>query len=194
MHTAGTVGAVGDNGTGVTGVNWHVQVMTLKFLNDNRNGSTSDAIAELSYAVARACASPTTVGAAADTPRRSTAPPTTPGWPGISSSLRRRQTLTLFYPASYNLASIIAVAAVDSAGGISSFSNYGATRVDLAALGKNILSTAPWVAAPAGKTITGDVGDAAAAPTGACPGGADRDILAHTDTRTNYAVDISSII
>ena len=53
MHTAGTMGAVGDNGTGVTGVNWHVQVMALKFLNDNRNGSTSDAIAELSYAVAK---------------------------------------------------------------------------------------------------------------------------------------------
>ena len=39
MHTAETMGVVGDNGNGVTGVNWHVQVMALKFLNDNRNGS-----------------------------------------------------------------------------------------------------------------------------------------------------------
>jgi subtilisin family serine protease len=32
-HTAGTIGAVGNNGVGVVGVNWHVKIMALKFLN-----------------------------------------------------------------------------------------------------------------------------------------------------------------
>src|SRR5690606_12340536 len=31
-HVAGTIGAVGDNGVGVVGVNWNVKLMTLKFL------------------------------------------------------------------------------------------------------------------------------------------------------------------
>ena len=32
-HVAGTIGAMGNNGTGVAGVNWNVQIMPLKFLN-----------------------------------------------------------------------------------------------------------------------------------------------------------------
>ncbi|MCH2400969.1 MAG: S8 family serine peptidase, partial [Pirellulales bacterium] len=34
-HVSGTIGAVGNNGTGVTGVSWEVQLMGLKFLNES---------------------------------------------------------------------------------------------------------------------------------------------------------------
>jgi subtilisin family serine protease len=47
------------------------------------------------------------------------------------------------YPASYNNANVIAVASITSSGGRSSFSNYGATSVDLAAPGSSIYSTLP---------------------------------------------------
>ncbi|MFN2164853.1 MAG: S8 family serine peptidase, partial [Anaerolineae bacterium] len=52
-HTSGTVGAVGNNGVGVVGVNWNVKLMALKFLNDSGSGSTSNAIAALNYAIAK---------------------------------------------------------------------------------------------------------------------------------------------
>ncbi|MFM6671066.1 MAG: S8 family serine peptidase, partial [Dolichospermum sp.] len=48
-----------------------------------------------------------------------------------------------FYPASYNLANIISVAATDRDDSLSSFSNYGLTSVDLGAPGSDIYSLAP---------------------------------------------------
>jgi subtilisin family serine protease len=50
---------------------------------------------------------------------------------------------TPYYPASYVNANIIAVAAIMSSGARSSFSNYGATAVDLGAPGSGIYSTLP---------------------------------------------------
>lgn len=49
-HVSGTIGAVGDNGVGVAGVCWSVQIMALKFLNALGSGSNSDAIACIEYA------------------------------------------------------------------------------------------------------------------------------------------------
>ncbi|WP_420150683.1 S8 family serine peptidase, partial [Spirosoma sp.] len=43
----------------------------------------------------------------------------------------------------YNVPNVIAVASITNAGGLSSFSNYGATQVDLGAPGSNIGSTVP---------------------------------------------------
>ncbi len=49
-HTSGTIGAVGNNGIGVAGVTWDVQIMGLKFLNAGGGGSTADAIDAVNYA------------------------------------------------------------------------------------------------------------------------------------------------
>jgi subtilisin family serine protease len=49
-HVAGIIGAVGNNGIGVSGVAWRVQLMPLKFLNQEGNGFLSDAMACLDYA------------------------------------------------------------------------------------------------------------------------------------------------
>jgi serine protease len=48
-HVAGTIGAVGDNGLGVVGINWTVSLMACKFLNELGSGSTAGAIACLEY-------------------------------------------------------------------------------------------------------------------------------------------------
>jgi len=48
-----------------------------------------------------------------------------------------------FYPASYSLDNVIAVAATTSTDGLASFSNYGASSVDLGAPGAGIISTVP---------------------------------------------------
>ncbi|NIR26010.1 MAG: S8 family serine peptidase, partial [Gammaproteobacteria bacterium] len=46
-----TIGAVGNNNTGVTGVNWDIKIMALKFLGDDGYGSDADAIKCINYAV-----------------------------------------------------------------------------------------------------------------------------------------------
>ncbi|MFM8437948.1 MAG: S8 family serine peptidase, partial [Candidatus Kapaibacterium sp.] len=51
-HVSGTIGAVGNNGIGVAGVNWHTKIMALKFLDASGSGYLSDAIRALDYAVA----------------------------------------------------------------------------------------------------------------------------------------------
>ncbi|WP_439547572.1 S8 family serine peptidase, partial [Sandarakinorhabdus sp.] len=53
-HVAGTIGALGNNGIGVAGVNWTVQLMALKFLPDSGSGTLSGAIAAIDYYTAAA--------------------------------------------------------------------------------------------------------------------------------------------
>src|SRR5690606_10474639 len=44
-HTAGTIGAMGDNTTGMTGVAWDIQLMGLKIFNDYGSGATMNVVA-----------------------------------------------------------------------------------------------------------------------------------------------------
>jgi subtilisin family serine protease len=60
---------------------------------------------------------------------------------------------TASYPSGYSSANIIAVASITSAGGLSSFSQYGATTVDIGAPGSSIWSTVP-VSGGKGKNAT----------------------------------------
>lgn len=147
-HVSGTIGALGNNGVGVTGVNWSVKIAALKFLNSRGSGSTSGAIAAVNYA--------NIMGFKI----------TNNSWGGggYSQSLydaisRANTNGNLFvaaagnsgvnidsspsYPASYNLPNIISVAATDKNDLLASFSNYGATSVDLSAPGVSIYSTTP---------------------------------------------------
>ena len=48
-HTAGTIGAAGNNGIGVVGVNWDVSIIGCKFLNAHGSGSLSDAMECFKY-------------------------------------------------------------------------------------------------------------------------------------------------
>jgi thermitase len=148
-HVSGTIGAVGNNGIGVAGVNWHVRIMPLKFLNFEGSGSTSGAISSILYANANGAsvisnswastnfsqplkdvidASPAVVVCAA-------------GNDGGNNDIIDVVKHTPQYPASYTSANIISVAATNQTDQRASFSNYGAISVDLAAPGTNILST-----------------------------------------------------
>ena len=49
-HVAGIIGAVGNNGVGVTGVTWQVSIMALRIQDDRGAGSTSAMLAALRYA------------------------------------------------------------------------------------------------------------------------------------------------
>ena len=148
-HTAGTVGAVGDNGTGVTGVNWNVKLMPLKaargVLGIFCSLPDSATIAAIEYAAANgAMVSNNSYGggsysqAQMDTIRASRRL-----FVAAAGNENNNNDANPSYPASYPLNNIISVLATDHNDARASFSNYGATSVDLGAPGVNILSTLP---------------------------------------------------
>jgi subtilisin family serine protease/fibronectin type 3 domain-containing protein len=152
-HIAGTIGAEGNNGLGVTGIIWDVQIMALKFLDQDGWGLQSDAIEAINYAIANG-ASITNASWGGDPYSQALYDAITAARDadhvivaaagnGNSMGIGQDNDTTLFYPASYDLDNIVAVAAHDAGNALGSFSNYGHTTVDLAAPGVSILSTMP---------------------------------------------------
>jgi subtilisin family serine protease len=152
-HVSGTIGATGGNGKGVVGVNWQIKIISAKFLGSN-GGTTANAIKAVDYITDL------------KTRHGLNIPATNNSWGGGGFSQALKDAIDragaqniLFvaaagnnssdndaspsYPASYSSSNIIAVASITSSGALSSFSNYGATSVDLGAPGSGIYSTLP---------------------------------------------------
>ncbi len=147
-HVAGTIGATGDNGTGVVGVNWQVQMAALKFLNASGSGYLSDAVRALNYAVANGITiSNNSWGGGGYSSSLATAISNARNaghiFVAAAGNAGTNNDTTPSYPASYGYDNMIAVAATDSKDTLASFSNYGANSVDIAAPGVSILSTIP---------------------------------------------------
>src|SRR6476646_10210454 len=49
-HVSGTIGAAGNNGVGVAGINWSVRIMPVKFLNAQGSGTDAGAVSAVLYA------------------------------------------------------------------------------------------------------------------------------------------------
>ncbi|WP_165246349.1 S8 family serine peptidase [Paludisphaera soli] len=148
-HVAGIVGAVGDNGVGVTGVNWRVQLMALKFLDGSGNGFDSAAAAAVRYAAAKGARVTNNsyggVGAVSSTLASAIAAAAAADsvFVAAAGNSSLDTDVTAFSPASSSSPNVVSVAAIGSNGALASFSNYGRTTVDLAAPGVGILSTLP---------------------------------------------------
>ena len=147
-HCAGTIGAVGDNGIGVAGVCHTVRLMALKFLSGSGGGSTSDAIEAVLYATANHVTLTSNSwggGGYSQTLKNAIDAAGTAGilFVAAAGNSGINTDLSASYPASYDSANIISVAASDNADVLASFTNYGATTVDLAAPGVSIYSTSP---------------------------------------------------
>ncbi len=155
-HTAGTIGAAGNNGIGVAGVNWNVKLMTIKIYSAAATDTTSAMLINAynyvtlmknrgvnirvtnnSYGgCSEACGYDQATKDALDAM----------GNAGILNVFAAgndgRNTDNLpAYPASYTSPSIISVANSTSSDARSGSSNWGVTTVDLAAPGSGILST-----------------------------------------------------
>ncbi len=52
-HVAGIIGAVGNNGKGVTGVCWNVKIMAVRVLNAVGEGTTANIVSGINFAVSR---------------------------------------------------------------------------------------------------------------------------------------------
>ncbi|MBC7771440.1 MAG: S8 family serine peptidase [Pyrinomonadaceae bacterium] len=145
-HTAGTVGARGNNGIGVVGVNWQCKLMALKFLNSSGNGSTSGGLSALQYAVAKNVkVSNNSWGGGGFSQSMLNAINASQSighlFVAAAGNAGSNNDSSPSYPASYTAANVIAVAATNNNDGIASFSNYGATSVDIGAPGVTIYST-----------------------------------------------------
>jgi subtilisin family serine protease len=147
-HVAGTIGAVGDNGVGVVGVNWNVRIMALKILDAAGSGTTADAISATLYSADRGAhiSSNSWGGGPVD---QSLLDAIEYGaarnmlFVAAAGNDGRSNDTTPFYPANYGSEAIVSVAATDHNDALAFFSNYGASTVDLGAPGVNILATTP---------------------------------------------------
>ena len=146
-HCAGSIGATGNAGTGMIGVNRKVRMMALKFMDKSGVGSTENAIRAIDYAIlmgARILSN---------------------SWGGVSEKSemlkeaieRSHKAGALFvvaagnihndndknkqYPACFNVPNILTVASVDKKGRLAQTSSYGLKSVELAAPGVDIYST-----------------------------------------------------
>lgn len=150
-HVAGIIGAVGQNGAGISGVSPRVKMVALKFLNANGAGTLDNAIEAINYAIQLKDS-----GVNLRILNNS--------WGGIAESQALNDAIAeankrgiLFVAAAGNSAAdndsspmfpanspnpnVISVAALDQHGNLADFSNYGANRVHVAAPGVQILST-----------------------------------------------------
>jgi subtilisin family serine protease len=144
-HTAGIIGADGDNGIGVVGVSWECQVMPLRFIGP-LGGFTSDAIRALEYAAAKQVRiSNNSWGGSNHSQPLADAiealEPLEHVFVAAAGNLGLNNDVYPFYPASYPFDHIVSVAATTNDDSRAWFSNFGPNSVDLAAPGVSILST-----------------------------------------------------
>ncbi|HXI57817.1 MAG TPA: S8 family serine peptidase, partial [Polyangia bacterium] len=150
-HVSGTIGAVGNNGAGVAGVNWKVKLIGTKFLGSNGSGTLWNGAQTVLYAAqAKArvvnaswgCSGPSCYASYMEDALNTLA---AAGGLFVAAAGNNASNNDGYpsYPANYAVPNLLAVAATDSNDGLASFSNWGATRVHLGAPGVNILSTLP---------------------------------------------------
>ena len=148
-HCAGSIGASGNNGEGIAGLNWEVSLVGLRFITARGEGDEGDAIEAIEYATMMGfdLTSNSWGGdgqLVEDDPLyKAIAAAGAAGHLFIAASgndgrdTDRRPT----FPASYDLENIISVGASDRRDRMTGFSNYGATTVDIIAPGSNVYST-----------------------------------------------------
>jgi subtilisin family serine protease len=162
-HTAGTIGATGNNSLNVVGVNWNVKIMPIKIYSPNGTDSTSSMLVNAynyirmmknrgvnirvtnnSYGdCGEACGYDQATKDALDGMGNA-------GILNVFAAGNDNQNVDSFpqggnpspgYPARYTSPSVLAVASSTTTDARSSFSNYGVTSIDLAAPGSGVLST-----------------------------------------------------
>ncbi|MBT6459670.1 MAG: S8 family serine peptidase, partial [Planctomycetaceae bacterium] len=153
-HVAGTIGAVGNNNLGITGVNWQVSLLPLRFLGNDGSGWTSDAVAAVNYATMLKRDFGINVagtnnswggGGYSRTLDRAIQVANDEGIMFIAAAGNQgtNNDANPSYPTNYTSPNVISVAALNRNDSLASFSNYGATTVDVGAPGVSIYSTLP---------------------------------------------------
>lgn len=146
-HVAGTAAARGGNALGVTGVSQRSRIMPLKVFPDGGAGATNADIANaFVYAGAKgAKVANASLGGPGFSQAMSEAIAGAPGTLFVVAAGNDAQNNDAAgdYPCNFTHANLICVAATDQSDAFASFTNYGATSVDLAAPGVRTRSTYP---------------------------------------------------
>ncbi len=143
-HVAGTIGGRGNNAQGVTGVSQRVGLMALRACNAKGQCLSSEVASAFAYAGAKGAK---VVNASLGGPGTGQvyldvvngAPNTL--FVFAAGNEGNNNDVSASYPCNVPAENVVCVAATDQNDALASFSNYGATNVDLAAPGVNILST-----------------------------------------------------
>jgi subtilisin family serine protease len=153
-HVSGIIGAVGNNGSGVAGVNWAVQILPCKFISANGSGDISHALACLSFIKQMKESGVNIIvsnnswggGLVSQSLQDAIAAQMADGILFVASAGNDFSDNDLFptFPASIFLPNVISVAASTRTDDIVAFSNVGRHTVHLAAPGAEILSTTPF--------------------------------------------------
>jgi subtilisin family serine protease len=155
-HVAGIIGAVGNNGVGITGVSWNASMMALKILGVDGLGTIADAVEAVDFIVETkaalgADANVRVINASWGVDEFSEALDAEIAiannheilFVASAGSEGQNNDANPHYPASGVAANIISVGSIDNTGALAGHSNYGASAVDLAAPGDSTLSTLP---------------------------------------------------
>lgn len=145
-HVAGVIGAVGNNGRGVTGVSRRVGLVPLRIFDSFGRTTTARIVKAYAYARRRGIdvlnasfGSPRFSAAHRDAIRRASGTLFAVAAGNVGTNNDRNRD----FPCSYPMRNIICAAATDQRDRLASFSNFGSTSVDLAAPGVNVLSALP---------------------------------------------------
>jgi subtilisin family serine protease len=152
-HVAGTIGAVANNGTGIAGLNWKVQLMSLRFLDANGGGSISDALLAFDQVTAlkqqgvnvRLTSNSWGGGGGSQSLKDAMARAEAAGILHVCAAGNSNQNADAspMYPGAYPNQGIVSVLASDQSDAGAWFTNYGLASVDIAAPGVSTLSTVP---------------------------------------------------
>jgi len=145
-HVAGTIGAVGNNYTGTTGVVWRAQIMAVRMADAMGYMTTANVISGIYYAVDNGARiiNLSLGGTYYDQAQ----------YDAINyarshgvlvvvaagNSANNNDGGIHYYPSDFNLDNIVSVAALDQSYQLADFSNYGVISVDVGAPGTNIMS------------------------------------------------------
>jgi subtilisin family serine protease len=138
--TAGTLGAVTNNLTGVAGVTWTNPVMPLVVVDSTGYASYSNIASAITYAADHG-ARIVNISIAGSTSSSTLQSAVDYAWNKgtvVFAAAGNNSSSTPMYPANCN--NVLAIAATDSHNALASFSNYG-SWIDLSAPGLNILTT-----------------------------------------------------
>src|SRR4051812_30384287 len=154
-HVAGIMGAVGNNGTGISGVNWTTSLMAIKYVDSTGWGYDSGLISSIDWAIRAKRAgvnvrvinaSATYVGTAYSqslSDEIAAAGANDILFVTAAGNTTDNNDTTARYPCDYRQSNELCVAATNANDNLASFSNYGTGSVQLAAPGANIYSTMP---------------------------------------------------
>lgn len=145
-HVAGIIGAVGNNSLGVSGVCWNVTLVPLQVYNPTSDKFSGSAIiSAITYATNNQIPILNLSGGGTyDNYEMEIAIQNYPGLFVCSAGNDSLDTeVNPHYPSNYRFDNLISVAATTQYDVLSSFSNYGAETVDLAAPGSWIYNTVP---------------------------------------------------